>query len=103
MLALQRILNFSLHLTPFSAMKAALDAKGDLINLRTRLEEDVLVASGQLQYQSEHKGFACTSMSKRYKPAMPHEIILANNLISQYLDHVGLQNTSAVLSSGEFN
>lgn len=83
-----------------SAIKTALDETGDLITLRTRLEEEMLEGMSQMQSLS-HKGPGQTFMTKKCKPAMPPEIILANNLICQYLEHVGLQNTSAVLCSGE--
>ncbi|KAK3916245.1 Centrosomal protein 20 [Frankliniella fusca] len=79
------------------AMRTALEENGDLIGLQAQLEEEMLEAFVQLQTGSnEHASDYCFT-NKTVKPAMPPEIILANNLIRQYLEEVGLKKTSSVL------
>lgn len=73
-----------------TAMKCVLDEKGDLAEVRAQLEEQML---------SEENN---TTAMKLGKPAMPPDVILANNLIRQYLEYVGLHKTSSVLCAGDF-
>ncbi|XP_034252051.1 uncharacterized protein LOC117651804 isoform X2 [Thrips palmi] len=66
-------------------MKCVLDDKGDLSEVRAQLEEQMV--SGQNN-----------AITTRFsKPTMPPEIILANHLIRQYLESVGLHKTASVL------
>ncbi|XP_026291434.1 centrosomal protein 20-like isoform X2 [Frankliniella occidentalis] len=79
------------------AMRTALEENGDLIELQAQIEEEMLEALTRLQSGSNEHNSQYSFSTKRCKPAMPPEIILANNLIRQYLEEVGLKRTSSVL------